>query len=277
MPEPRHHASILPALACLLLGAGCNAVPADRPPGTDEIVLAHDADTAFHPTAPGPNHRSADPDWDIGTGFLRVAPGPAGPPGTAQPETIPIHAAPRRGAALIARAYHEGYRLVVEAAEPDLRDGALEVGYEERALPVLEEREGSRWVRVSFAMDEEGQPRTGWTDAAADGLELRSWEEWLAGGGGPLHFLDPADIAFFQSAGGAPLDLVLEPGMGSRGYDYVMYPVRSEGPWMEARVVSPSDYCGGPSQPDPDVDRTAWIRFLDNAGRPAVWYPTRGC
>ena len=43
---------------------------------------------------------------------------------------------------------------------------------------------------------------------------------------------------------------------------------------MEVEVVTPSDYCFDPPTPTRD---TAWIRHLDEAGRPRVWYHTRGC
>lgn len=237
------------------------------------------ADTVLHPTLPGEVHRPADPHRDVGSGFLRVVPDPAGPPGTAPPQTIRIRSAPDPGAELIARARHLGDRLVVETGERGLRDGGLEVGYEERAFPVLEETpEG--WVRVGFASDDAGETRSGWVDAGDPALERVHWEAWLADGParGPLWFPDPEEIAFFDGPEGGRLEPDLVPGAGGVGLDYALYPLRTEGPWMRVRVVSPSDYCREPDELDTErLETTAWIRYLDPEGRPAVWYFTRGC
>lgn len=247
----------------------------------------------FHPTAPGPNHLSWRVGWDVGTGFVRIAPSPDGPPGTAPADTFRILTDPRPDARAVGRAFHRGYRLYLEAREEGLLDGVLEVGYEELALPVLRTAPDGRWLKVSFAFDGDRETRTGWVDSNHPNLEHRSWDDWLCERG-VLFFVDPDSIAFFTAPNGERRELALEPSVGSRGYDYVMVPVAPESdsedvvgdPWMEVRVVSPSDYCAGPdpdAEPDRDgasdapVEQRAWIRYLTDDGRPRVWYFTRGC
>lgn len=281
------------ALAGVLVLAACDMRPAPEvePPSNDSRLddsPPTTPDTGFQSTLSGPGHRTDgrtdDSARDVGVGFLRITPDLAGPPGTAAPDTIEIRSAPRRGAPLVARAFQREYRLVVEALESGLRDGALEVGYEERALPVLEERDRSdgdgRWVRVSFASGEGEEPHTGWANSRGPGVEYIRRGDWLADAEarGPLHFLDPDSIAFFDEPGGARVYLPLVPRAGSPGYDYALHPLRTDGSWMEVRVVSPSDFCHPSRDPAAsEVNERRWIRFLDSEGRPPVWYYTRGC
>jgi hypothetical protein len=162
--------------------------------------------------------------------------------------------------------------MIVEAEEAGLRDGTLEVAYEERALPVLRSAPVGGWLEVSFAFDGEGRPRTGWVFREPS-LEHVSWADWL-GQTGTLFFVAPDSVAFFDSPGGDPVELALAPSPGSLRYDYALYPVTTEGRWMEVRVVSPSDYC---DDPVPATEDQLWIRYLTSRGRPLVWYYTRGC
>lgn len=247
----------------------------------------------FHATSTGPNHLSWRVGWDVGTGFVRIAPSADGPPGTAPADTVRILADPRPDARAVGRAFHRGYRLFLEAREEGLVDGALEVDYEERALPVLRTTPDGRWLEVSFAFDGDDEARTGWVDSNHPSLERRSWDGWLREQG-VLFFVHPDSIGFFAAPDGERREMSLEPSVGSRVYDYVMYPVAPErnsedavgDPWMEVRVVSPSDYCAGPApEAEPDRDATsdaslaerAWIRYLTDDGRPRVWTFTRGC
>lgn len=247
----------------------------------------------FHSTAPGPNHLSWRAGWDVGTGFVRIAPSPDGPPGTAPADTFRILADPRPDARPVGRAFHRGYRLFVEAREEGLVDGALEVGYEERALPVLLTAPDGRWLKVSFAFDGDDEARTGWVDSDHPSLEHRSWDAWLRERG-VLLFVDPDSIGFFTAPDGERRELSLAPSAGSQNFDHVMVPIASESasenadgdPWMEVRVVSPSDYCadtepeaksGRDAASDVSLEERAWIRYLTDDGRPRVWTFTRGC
>lgn len=269
--------------ACLLtlaLLAGCDA------PAQSGDPLPRSSDTAradasvppaqaqeLHETAAGMDHLTWRPGWDVGVGFLRIPPNPDGPPGSAPADTIVVRSAPRPAAAPVALAWHREYRLLIETVEAGLEDGALEVGYEERALPVMEVGGDGRWLRVSYAFDDGGDTRTGWVDSAEPGPEYVPWPGWLEQQG-VLFFVDPDSIAFFREPDGESIDLALVPSVGSQRFDYALYPLRTDGEWMEVRIASPSDYCDGGA---PSLDSQAWIRYLDPRGRPRVWYFTRGC
>ena len=86
----------------------------------------------------------------------------------------------------------------------------------------------------------------------------------------PIYFPRPERAAFFASPDSSkPLPV-------PAGSDaYAIHPLSARGPWLEARVVEPSDNC----EPDakPARTRTVWIRYLDDRGRPNVWYYPRGC
>ena len=260
----------------LCAGAACEVeeraaadAPRSAPPGIAAVL---------HPTEPGPRHREVLPDWDIGVGFVRIPPAPDGPPGTAAADTIPILAEPRTGAPLVAQAFHRDWQLEIEAARPGLVSGALETGYEETALPVLETGGGGQWLRVSYAFDSAGTAVTGWVDGTASAVETVTWASWLANGA--FYFLEADSIEFYEEPEGPILTFALEPGQGTQRFDYTLYDIRTQGAWMQVRVASPSDYCvDEPPSGAAGVETgtNAWIRFLDGDRRPRIWYHTRGC
>jgi hypothetical protein len=122
-----------------------------------------------------------------------------------------------------------------------------------------------------------GTPVTGWVRQAAGRNARTLWEELLPTL--PLFFVVPRDSVRFHGAvdgsetafalpapapGGDPAD----PG------DYILWPLAREGDWMQVRAVTPSDFCADPPAP---VEDTLWVRWRTAAGRPRVWYFTRGC
>lgn len=258
----------IPLIVTLLLGCG-SAIEGAQASGSEAVARP----PSLFSTGPGPDHLTYLPGWNVGIGFVRIRPAPDRPPAEAPPDTLWLLSEPRPDAEPVARVHHREYRLVVETVEAGLEDGALEVGYEERALPLLEGGPDDRWVRVSFARDSTGQSRTGWLEARDPRLERGYWPTWLEQKE-TLFFLDPDSIEFFTAPDGARIDLPLEPIPGSQRFDYSIYPLSTEGRWMEARVVSPSNHC---SEPDSTAVTRAWLRYLSPEGRPRVWYATRGC
>jgi hypothetical protein len=272
---------LAPLVLALLLAVGWasggSAQVPDPPgvPGGTEADLA--AASLFHPVHFGLSHRMAIPEWDLGVGMVRIRPDTGGPPGTALPDTFWIRAAPDEEARPVALAFHEGYRLSLKADREGLHDGAVEVAYEERALPVLDRSPDGRWLKVGYAFDDEGVSWTGWVDGEDPRPEYRSWSQWLQDWG-IFYFVDPDAIAFHRTPEGDRVHPELVPGAGSWMFDYALYPIRTEGRWMEVRVVSPSDYCVSPHElPEEALEVTVWIEALDARGRPRIWTWTRGC
>jgi hypothetical protein len=151
------------------------------------------------------------------------------------------------------------------------------VAYEERALPVLDRTSDGRWLEVGYAFDDEGVNWTGWVDGADPRVEYRSWSRWLQDWD-IFYFVDPDDIHFHPSPERDRVHLDLLPGAGSWRFDYALYPIRTEGRWMQVRVVSPSDYCVPPDElPEEALEVTVWIEALDAGERPRIWTWTRGC
>ena len=272
-PSLRSRHTLVSLAVALWAASACEVeerAPAEAPRSAPSATVV-----TLHPTAPGPRHREVLPDWDIGVGFVRIPPAPDGPPGTAAADTFPILAEPQTGAPLVARAFHREWQLEIEAARPGLVSGALEVGYEETALPVLETGVGGPWLRVSYAFDSAGTAVTGWVDGTDSAVETVTWTSWLANGA--FFFLEADSIAFYEESEGPVLTLALEPGQGTQRFDYTLYDIRTQGAWMEVRVASPSDYCVDDATSAESDSTNAWIRFLDGEGRPRIWYHTRGC
>lgn len=243
-----------------------------REAGVARAVASH-----FHPVHFGLSHRMAIPEWDLGVGMVRIRPDAGRPPGHASPDTFWIRASPGEGTLPVALAFHHGYQLSLKAEREGLHDGAVEVAYEERALPVLDRTPDGRWLNVGYAFDDEGASWTGWMDGKDPGLEYLPWPQWLQDRD-ILYFVNPDALAFHRTPDGDRVHLALVPGAGSWRYDYVLHSIRTEGRWMEVRVVSPSDYCILPDELAEDAaEATVWIEALDARGRPRVWTWTRGC
>ncbi len=148
-----------------------------------------------------------------------------------------------------------------------LQPNIIETSYEESALPVDSIVAGR--ARVLLGWDDEGRMRRAWVRLDST-VELHRWGAWLRES--PLFFRDGVSADFFAAPRGARYPVVLP---GGEEPDYIMHPKRVSGQWMQVEVVTPSDYCVE------DTARrrkeTVWIRFLDQANRPRVWYYTRGC
>ena len=107
-------------------------------------------------------------------------------------------------------------------------------------------------------------------DTQAAGVGTVRWVDELSDR--PLFFPKPEQAAFFVSP--VSSRRVASPKGGDD--DYAMHPEEVRGPWMRVRLVIPSDNCTEPDSARQSV-RRAWIRYLDDRGRPNVWYYTRGC
>jgi hypothetical protein len=175
--------------------------------------------------------------------------------------------------------------------------GALEFSYEEVGLPIdslatdpragddrragaraampgsepLSRQDLSGWARVVYGYLS-GDRLFGWVRLQPR-YAVTLWPDAL-----PTHVLFFADSIPFRIHATPGGDVVRFPlaydPPGSNRVDYIMHPLETDGPWMRVRAVTPSDYCADPPTPR---DTTGWIRYLDDASRPRVWYFTRGC
>jgi len=197
---------------------------------------------------------------------------------SSEADTLSVLAAPRGGAAalalLILARDSLTWEYVLEARGPVAEGAAVEFGYEEVGLPVLELRGGAdpEWLHVRYATGSGGEPMTGWVGFEPGRTGYLPWSDRLAEV--PLFFVDPDSVGFFEAPEGAEASVALAPDDPPDRFDYILYPLARRGPWIRVELVTPSDYCFDPPEPRRD---TLWIRHLDGAGRPRVWYHTRGC
>lgn len=146
----------------------------------------------------------------------------------------------------------------------------VEYGYEELGLPICEVN-SNEWVQVMYGYDKNGEMLFGWVNTDENKTEVLMWNSFLKSQ--LIYFEDPDQIKFYKGINGELIDFELEPSEYLT-YDYIMKPMVIEGHWMKVEVVTPSDYCNEPSNPR---NKVVWIKFLNNNGRPLVWYFTRGC
>ncbi len=198
-------------------------------------------------------------------------------PRDASADTIRVRREPTPSSPVVARFIYTfgataspdaAWTWAVESNESGLASNEVEFDYEENGLPV--DSIAGDWVRVIYAITPAGQPRKGWARRRQD-TNVRLWREYL--GGRNLFFLDAATASFHSSRDGPSVRLELARGRAGRP-DYTMYPDEVSGRWMRVRVVTPSDQCIDPTNPKRD---SVWIRYIDERGRPLVFYHSRGC
>jgi len=216
-------------------------------------------------------HAGVDPgDLGRGVAFLEVGEnkGARDVEDTLMLRSSPDSGAPPVGAMLLALSPNGGpaYRV---AAPDSLRPNLVEYGYEESGVPFDSTDAAGRWARGILGFRGDGSSVTGWIDTQAPGVGSVRWAEQLADR--PIFFPKPEQAAFYSEP-----DSTRRVPTPPNEPEYAIYPVEARGSWLRVRVVQPSDNCVGPDS-IPRRTRMLWIQYLDDRGRPNVWYYTRGC
>lgn len=177
------------------------------------------------------------------------------------------------------------WAYTLEANETAVTSNALEYDYEMDGLPIDSigsvpagsPRGGasaSGWVRVVYGFAADGEPRIGWVHNVEGHTRVRLWADELPTRS--LFFVGPeARIAFHDAPGGDRVLFDLRRHGDDGPLDYRLDPIETDGRWMKVRVVTPDASCSVEQ-----VEASAgvvWIEYLDERGRPRVWYYTRGC
>lgn len=143
--------------------------------------------------------------------------------------------------------------------------GSIEFDNETFGLPVCSTR--ARWYEVIY--DKNKQP--GFVKTSKSKLKYLTWKELL-----PQKFLffqSVSDIQFFDKPNGKRQEFELALSENQK-YDYIMKPIKTKGNWMKVEIVTPSNNC---HFPEIIIKGIFWVKYLDDNGRPLVWYFTRGC
>jgi hypothetical protein len=260
----------LATLACG--GAEEDGAGRENGPEGDRTVVETGPDTATLVAFEAAGVPSYTPMRERGIGIVHFDPGPRLAGRAA--DTIRVTGS-AEGGGVVARLIVDSMAVYRFEAAPGVLDapGALEFGYEEVGLPLLEDPGAGRW-RVHLGT-RDGEPVSGWV-AMQPGRTRTLWEELLPTM--PLFFVVPPDsIRFHASQDGPAVPFTLAPRTsgdpGDPG-DYILWPIETTGDWMRVRAVTPSDYCFDPPAPRED---TLWIRWREGSGNPRVWFFTRGC
>lgn len=233
------------------------------------------ADRAQPPPAP-----QAAVDRGIGVVYLRSEYDPT--PGAAR-ESIDVRSGPRRAAAITAHFVRtaegtgQGFSYAIDG-QADLVPSLLEFDYEIQGLPIDRVTPDRGWARALLGHDSAGRPRSGWIELDTTRVGVELWRERLPAREW-LFFADSVPPPVLDTPDGRPLraDTVFAADGG-----YALHAEEVRGDWMRVRIVSPDDSCGQAVSPPGHATRVtritrAWVRYIDPAGRPRVWYHTRGC
>jgi len=240
------------------------ATPAVLPNSSDPCEVGEGTRAAF---------RSSLAPIDRGIGYVAFVDSMIG----RMSDTMTIHAAPGRAAPVVGRYilravpdYSWCYRLEVYA--DGITDNSLEIGYETVGLPFDSLAPSAEFARVVFGFRRDSSAERGWVRLSAERTRWVLWPDHFRSLGGFLWNADELEPEFADGPDGSPVDLDLARSNG--GYDFEAEIIGVDGPWLHARIRTPTPCVA----PDSAIrEATAWLRYLTPAGRPAVWYATRGC
>ena len=272
--------AIVSAALAGVLVAAC-APGGERATADGDVAIAPSAAESAWTRTPWAPHGGQDAE-DRGTGVVHLA-APPGPASTAHTDTLLFRAAPSADAAPVAALLVEhtadgGWAYSVAAPTP-VAPRLLEYGYEEAGVPTDSADASGRWVRGVLGTDTDGAAVRGWAELRDGHTARLQWAEHLREQ--PVFLLRP-DRGAFRAAPDGPAVALGTPvaghvsDTGDRADAVAIYPVAASGAWLRVRVVSPSDLCVPPDSTS-RTETDAWIRYLDERGRPLVWYHTRGC
>jgi hypothetical protein len=258
------------------------AAPGDSTPLSAQPVLAVDSGTAGRtqllvrvPWAP---FGEPAPDTvDFGTGIVALT---VSFDDTARTfpleDTLIFRDAPRAdapviGALIVARSDRMSWStagLVPAGTRLNFR----EYGYEEAGVPTDTTDETGRWVRGILAFTPEKDPVRGWASLDAPWVKSLAWADRLA-----------EHVSFFFNPSRARLFATLADARAGQGGEPLPPAERLEieeilernAQWLRVRIRWPYEACS--DSKENTQTREAWIRYLDDRGRPLVFYPTRGC
>jgi hypothetical protein len=166
------------------------------------------------------------------------------------------------------------YHYLIVPRQPSDIQNMIEFSYEVNGLPFDSINSTNTWVRVVYILSEDNIACKGWVKVQAPHTKIIIWKKYLNQGN--LFFL-PTSLPprFYDKPNGNEVTFHLDKiGSKETRYDYVLHAIKSEGDWLQVLVVSPSDYCFEPTNPR---KKLLWIRYLDDSGRPLVFYSPRGC
>ncbi len=148
-------------------------------------------------------------------------------------------------------------------------DSFVEFDYEIRGLPITEVSD--KWLKVIYGYDKLGRTLLGWIEHRKGITRYLLWKDFLKE---QDVFFESADqISFYDKPNGTRVEFKLEPSK-YLVYDYIMKPIEASGNWMKVEVITPSNICASPINVRKEI---FWIKYLNEYGRPLLWYFTRGC
>jgi len=171
-----------------------------------------------------------------------------------------------------------GYQYSVTNPKYKAIAGQVEYGYEISGMPIDSIDETKSWVQVTIVFQELNIISKGWIKVKNSNMDYLEWKNILPKRS--VLFFDPfpKSIEFYDSMEGKLVHFNLEHyndySTGQRRYNYVLHPLEAKGVWMKVKVVTPSDFCDQPKAPRSKI---LWIKYLDEKGKPLIFYPTRGC
>jgi hypothetical protein len=151
-------------------------------------------------------------------------------------------------------------------------------GVDEQALPILSISSDSLWIQVSLDCRVRRNPPTAWLyyyDGLAIGAKIKSWTNFFVVDEAVVFICD--SMRAFYTEPNSDKRLFPKLAGDSVHADYSMRVIRTSAPWMEVYLYTPSDF---PSFVEPREARSQsknpppryWIRYLDDQGRPRIWY-----
>lgn len=211
---------------------------------------------------------------DRGTGVITLAIGPDSGRSFPFEDTLRFRAAPRPDAPVVAalireRSEERGWSYAA-LAPADVTLNFLEHDYEESGVPTDSIDASGRWVRAIVAFTPAKVPLFGWASLDTRWVQTFSWEERIAERA--WYFVDSASTVLYPTLAAA------QAGRGGRPLPAHRFEIRvleRRPPWLRISMRWPVDVCAEPNASAKSGE--FWVRYLDQRGRPLMFYPSRGC
>lgn len=150
------------------------------------------------------------------------------------------------------------------------RDATFTMVQPQRGLytfPVMEIREDG-WFRFQYTPAGTAWAHTSQLNLGATEVAIETWSDWMVRTG---------RVKFRKHGASQPLRPAPNTSTPLRslvGPNSLIEPLEIQADWIRVRVTQPANGC----QPLPgSTTEEGWMRWLDDAAMPLIWFPTDGC
>jgi hypothetical protein len=160
-----------------------------------------------------------------------------------------------------------GWTDTLWTREADLYGGLVRATHEDYGLPVTAVR--GRWLRVDFAFDSLGAPRSGWVQLVPGKSVYHDRDQQMSEFSTSL--VDPQGTTYYESPQGAEV----QPAVGA---SHTLKVLQIRGDWIRVLIMQPdTSACSGDESVPVRQRDTVWVRRFNAQGKRQLTSAIAGC